>query len=224
MTFSIVYFDDNTGACGVATATGSVAVGAFVPHVEAGVGALTTQGAYTNWLYGKIGLDRMRKGEDSESVLQYLINEDTGREYRQCLIIGRDGSGAGWTGSENRQHREIVKTDGVIAGGNLLAEKGVAAAMIDSFQSHPENSIARRLLDALRQGERAGGDARGLVSAAIKVDFLDKPPIDIRVDYAPEATLEKLFEVYQHYHNSPFKEFYAGVPTRTDFSKCGSTS
>jgi len=224
MTFSIVYFDDNTGACGVATATGSVAVGAFVPHVEAGVGALTTQGAYTNWLYGRIGLDRLRSGEDAERVLQYLIDEDAGREYRQCLIIGRNGSGAGWTGSENQQYREIVKTDGVIAGGNLLAEKGVAAAMIDSFQSHPDDSIARRLLEALRQGERAGGDARGLVSAAVKVDFLDKPPIDIRVDYAPEATLDKLLEVYRHYRSSPFKEFYAGIPTRTDFSKCGNAS
>lgn len=224
MTFSIVHFNEKTGACGVATATGSVAVGAFVPHVEAGVGALTTQGAYTNWLYGKIGLDRLRTGEDSDSVLQNLIKEDEGREYRQCLIIDRKCLGVGWTGSENMQHKEIAKTHGVIAGGNFLADKGVASAMIDSFQSHPETPLALRLLEALRQGERAGGDARGLISAAVKVDFLDKPPIDIRVDYAPEATLEKLFEVFLHYHSSPFAEFYAGVPTRTDFSKCGSSS
>ena len=224
MTFSIAFFDKKTGTAGVATTTGSVSVGAFVPHVEAGAGALTTQGAYTNWLYGKIGLEYLRKGESAERVLQYLTQKDDGRAFRQCLIIDSNGSGSGWTGSENSKFKEIEKADGVIAGGNLLARKGVASALIDFFLSNPEQPVAVRLIKALRQGERVGGDSRGLVSAAVKVDFLDKPPIDIRVDYAPGDTLERLHEVYLHYSNSPFKEFYEGIPTRTNFSKCGPES
>jgi hypothetical protein len=60
-----------------------------------------------------------------------------------------------------------------------------------------------------------------LVSAAIKVDFHDKPPVDIRVDYAPENTLEKLWEVYCHYQNPPFKSFYDSLPTRNNYSRYG---
>lgn len=221
MTYSLVYFDKISGTAGVATTTGSVSVGAFVPHVEAGVGALTTQGAFTNWLYGRIGLDRLREGLDAENMLQNLVQKDGGREFRQCLVVDRNGLTAGWTGSENTNYMEIEKADGVIAGGNLLSSKGIASALIKSFQSNTDKPIALRLLEALKEGEKAGGDSRGLVSAAIKVDFLDKPPIDIRVDYSPGDTLDKLFEVYSHYHSSPFKEFYDGVPTRNDFSKCG---
>lgn len=224
MTFSILYFDEKTGTAGVATTTGSVSVGAFVPHVEAGVGALTTQGAFTNWLYGKAGLESLRRGQDAESVLQHLLKKDEGRDYRQCLVIDRHGSGAGWTGSENTQFKEIEVGRGIIAGGNLLAKKGVASALIDAFVANNDKPVALRLIEALKAGEGAGGDSRGLVSAAVKVDFMDKPPIDIRVDYAPGNTLDKLYEVYIQYQSSPFKEFYEGVPTRTNFSKCGKKS
>jgi uncharacterized Ntn-hydrolase superfamily protein len=221
MTYSIIAFDKNSGTAGVATATGSVSIGAFVPHVLAGVGALTTQGAYTNWLYGEMGLDLLRQKHSSRSALQALVAKDEGRQYRQCLIIDQHGKGFGWTGEKNEDMKEIKFMEGVVAGGNLLANSKVVPALLEAFQSNANRPLVLRLLRALQAGEKAGGDSRGLVSAAIKVDFLSKPPVDIRVDYSPGDTLIKLEEVYTHYHTSPFREFYNGVPTRKNFSKCG---
>ncbi len=221
MTFSIIFFDTKTGTAGVGTATGNIAVGAFVPHVEAGVGALATQGAYTNWLYGEMGLNLLRQEEGATSVLQKLLAKDTGRESRQCFIVDKNGQTAGWTGKDNGDIRELIKTENIVAGGNLLAKTGIADALIKSFTANDDAPFALRLIDALKAAEQAGGDSRGLLSAAIKVDFLHKPPIDLRVDYAPGNTLDTLREIYSHYQSAPFTAFYNGVPTKNDFSKCG---
>lgn len=221
MTFSIVAFDASTGTAGAATATGGVAVGAFVTHARANAGAIATQGAYTNWLYGECGLALLEISMDADSVLKRIVSRDQGREFRQCLIVDSDGKGAGWTGSRNTGLKEFQTSPGVIAGGNFLATHGISVAMIEAYMNNPESPMAWRLLEALRAGKRSGGDARGLISAAIKVDFTDRPPVDLRVDYEPDNTLDKLEQVYRHYHGSPFREFYDGVPTRDDYSKCG---
>lgn len=222
MTLSVLVFDLETGAAGVATATGIVAVGAFVPYAEAGVGALTTQGAYTNWLYGARGLNLLRESCSAEEVLRQLIADDEGREFRQCLIVDHRGNATGWTGKKNENVIEIVWDKGIVAGGNFLAKAGVAAAMLAAVKDNMDKPLPLRLFEALRAGTRAGGDSRGLISSAIKVDYFDKPPVDVRVDYAPGNTLEKLWEVYGHYQSPPFKTFYDGIPTRINYSKYGS--
>ncbi|MCB1755432.1 MAG: DUF1028 domain-containing protein [Gammaproteobacteria bacterium] len=224
MTFSIIAYDETTGTAGAATATGGVAVGAYVPHVRAGVGAIVTQGAYTNWLYGERGLALLATGENAESVLEKIVGEDQGREFRQCLVIDRNGHGAGWTGSENTGLKEFSTAPGVVAGGNFLASHGIADALIRSFLTYPDQPMAWRLFKALQAGEKSGGDVRGLISASIKVDFTDRPPVDLRVDYEPGQALARLETVYRHFHSPPFKEFYDGVPTRTNYSKCGPQS
>jgi len=48
MTYSIIARDRDSQTIGVATATGSLAVGGFVPHVQFDLGAVATQGAFTN--------------------------------------------------------------------------------------------------------------------------------------------------------------------------------
>jgi len=222
MTLSVLVFDIKTGTAGVATATGMAAVGAYVPHAEAGVGALTTQGAYTNWLYGANGLNLLRKNFSAQEVLQQLIANDEGREFRQCLIVDHHGNATGWTGKKNENVIEIVSDKGIVAGGNFLAKAGVAAAMLAAVRDNMDKPVPLRLFEALRAGTKAGGDTRGLISSAIKVDYFDKPPFDVRVDYAPGNTLEKLWEVYCHYQSPPFKTFYDGIPTRINYSKFGS--
>jgi uncharacterized Ntn-hydrolase superfamily protein len=47
MTWSIIARDESTGRIGIAVATRFFAVGALVPHIETGVGALATQ-AFVN--------------------------------------------------------------------------------------------------------------------------------------------------------------------------------
>ena len=51
MTWSIIARDERTGRVGIIVATRFFAVGALVPHVATGTGAIATQ-ALTNPLYG----------------------------------------------------------------------------------------------------------------------------------------------------------------------------
>mgnify|MGYP000906405787 CR=1 FL=1 len=94
MTFSIVARDNETGALGVATATGGPVVGSLVPHAAAGVGAIATQG-YTNPLYGYDGLDLLGEGGDARAVVESLITRDAGRDKRQIIVIDAQGGTGG---------------------------------------------------------------------------------------------------------------------------------
>lgn len=219
MTFSIVAFDRNSGAAGAAAVTGGLAVGAFVPHVRAGVGAIATQGASTNWLYGERGLALLDAGRSAQQTLQVLRRDDEGRDYRQCVIVDGGGAAAGWTGSKCAPPHEHETDYAAAVAGNRLGRSGVAAAMLRGFAESAGDALADRLLAALAAGEAAGGDANGTISAALRVDVMDAPPVDIRVDYAPGEALAALADLYRRYRSAPFKDFCDTVPTRLDFSR-----
>ena len=57
MTWSIIARDEATGRVGIIVATRFFAVGALVPHIKTGVGAVATQ-AFVNPLYGPRGLGK----------------------------------------------------------------------------------------------------------------------------------------------------------------------
>ena len=61
MTWSIVTFDADTGAFAVAVATRNFAVGATVPHLRAGIGAVATQSISNRYLGSRV-LDAMAAG------------------------------------------------------------------------------------------------------------------------------------------------------------------
>ena len=52
-------------------------------------------------------------------------------------------------------------------------------------------SIGDRLIAALRAGEKAGGDSRGLMSAALLILPPDSPPLTLRVDF-DETPIDRL--------------------------------
>lgn len=62
---------------------------------------------------------------------------------------------------------------------------------------------------------------RGNMSGALKVDYIDKAPVDLRVDFAPGAVLKSLKELLTLYREGDFREFYDGVPNRINYSKHG---
>ena len=68
MTYSVVARDPETGAFGVAVQSHYFSVGAVVPWVEAGVGAVATQ-AFSDITYGPLGVERMRAGERAGDAL-----------------------------------------------------------------------------------------------------------------------------------------------------------
>lgn len=212
MTYSIVARDPDTGAFGVATATGGPCVGALVPHVASGVGAIATQGD-TNPYYGHDGLALMRGGGGAEEVVRTIISGDPGRGRRQFAGIGRTGAPAAFCGDELEPFAGSVAGAAFAAVGNMLANQDVLEAMALAFDAG-QGPLEEKLLAALKAGEAAGGDRRGTRSAALVVCSREAyPDIDCRVDLseAPIADLAVLLEVTR---SGDYGEFLADRPRR----------
>src|SRR5260370_17292199 len=99
MTWSIIARDSATGQFGIAVATRFFAVGARVPHIAAGVGAVATQ-ALVNPYYGIDGLRLLREGRKPRDIVATLIEADAGRESRQLHVMDAGGRIAAYTGRE----------------------------------------------------------------------------------------------------------------------------
>ena len=219
MTFSIVAYDPHTQAAGVATATGEMSVGGYVPYAKAGVGACATQGNFTNWLYGEKIIHALSAGSNASVIAAELKEQDNGFEHRQLLIVDNHGRLSGWTGTQCADNKGQIYLDGFGVAGNILTNTHILGAMAETFAQYQSVDFEMRLLLALEAGQAAGGDARGLMSAALKVDYLDRPPVDIRIDHHVSDAISELKILLKRITNSPFSDFYTSVPTRTHFSK-----
>ena len=199
-TFSIVAYDSVTQELGVAVQSRAFSVGMAVPWAEAGVGAIATQ-ASTNESFGPLGLAMLRKGKSAPDVLRALLAADSGSAHRQVGIVDARGSSAAHTGADCSTWAGQRTGRGYSIQGNLLAGEGVVAGMEQAFLSSP-GELAERLLAALDAGQAAGGDKRGMQSAALLVVRpSEKYPeyntryIDLRVDDNREP-IRELHRVY----------------------------
>jgi uncharacterized Ntn-hydrolase superfamily protein len=205
-TFSIVAYDSTTKEWGVAVQSKFLAVGAVVPWAQADVGAIATQ-AYANPSYGPEGLNLLRSGLSAEEVVQRLTQADEGREHRQLGIVDAQGRAAAFTGRECYDWAGHVVGPGYACQGNILAGERVVQAMAEAFEG-AKGPLAERLIEALRAGQAAGGDARGQQSAALLIvkekggyAGLTDRWIDLRVDDHPEPIeeLARLLKLHQLY-------------------------
>lgn len=206
MTFSIAAYDPEEGAWGVAVASKFLAVGAMVPWVRAGAGAVATQ-SYAKISFGPDGLGMMASGMSAEETLQRLLEADPGQATRQVGIVDADGRAAAHTGVKCNDwagHRIGV---GFCCQGNILTGPEVLEAMATAYMS-AEGEFADRLMAALLAGDRAGGDRRGRQGAALYVAKMDggyggdnDRYIDLRVDDDPDpvARLEGLLTLHHLY-------------------------
>jgi uncharacterized Ntn-hydrolase superfamily protein len=197
MTWSIVARDEQRGRTGIAVATRFFAVGAVVPHIRTGAGAIATQ-AFINPHYGARGLALLEAGTGADAVVARLTADDEGRRNRQLHVMDRNGGFAAYTGAAciewcgHRLHRTFS------VAGNMLAGPAVLDETAGAYQARPDLPFARRLVNAMRAGEAAGGDKRGKQSAALLVhDGEDYPLYDLRVDdhVDPLGELARLEEV-----------------------------
>ena len=213
MTFSIVAFDPNASPSpewGVAVASKFLAVGAVVPAARAGVGAIATQ-AFANATYRPRGLDALAAGADAAAVLTELTESDDEKEQRQAGIVDARGGVATFTGKECMDWAGGRTGDGYCCQGNILTGPAVVDDMMSAFEAG-EGELASRLVDALVAGYEAGGDARGMQSAALLVvrqggGYLGgtDETVNLRTDDHPDAVheLERLFSVHQFYFPRP---------------------
>lgn len=214
MTFSIIARDPATGFIGVATATGKIAVGAQVPRLRPGIGAIATQGFTTNPLYAEDGFRLLEAGWTARAVVEQLTMRDHGQDWRQVLVMDRDGCTAAATGHANEAVLGVIEADDLIVGGNMLANDGVLPAMSAAYRNANMLPHAPRLLAALQAGEAAGGDKRGTCSAAMLVQDEAPWPLDLRIDFAadPSASLESL---YRRSLEDSYRRFRSSLPGRS---------
>lgn len=206
-TFSIVAYDPDAREWGVAVQSKFLAVGSVVPWAEANVGAVATQ-AFANPRYGPDGLALLRQGLSAEEVVERLTEADEGRAHRQLGVVDAQGRAAAFTGRECYAWAGHVVGAGYACQGNILAGGQVVEAMAEAFERTRDRPLAERLVEALRAGQRAGGDARGQQSAALLVvkekggyAGLSDRWIDLRVDDHPEPIeeLARLLRLHQLY-------------------------
>jgi uncharacterized Ntn-hydrolase superfamily protein len=206
-TFSIVAADPAQREIGIAVQSKFLAVGAVVPWLESGAGAIATQ-AWANTAFGPRALELLRTGEPPEQIAQTLIAADENAEDRQFGIVAAGGRSATYTGSRCIGWAGGIAREGFAAQGNCLAGPAVVEAMAATFASAGA-TLADRLVAALAAAQREGGDKRGQQSAALIVlkpgggygGFNDRY-VDLRVDdhATPIDELARLLELHKLYH------------------------
>ena len=197
MTFSLVARCARTGQFGIAIASSSPAVAARCAHVRAGVGAVASQNV-TDPALGPMLLDRLEAGLAAPDALRALVDGRAHIDYRQLLVVDRAGQSATHSGARVLGIWGEARGTDCAAGGNLLANPDIPAAMIASF-SAGRGPLGERLMLALEAGLQAGGEAGPVHSAGGKVaDRLSWPLVDLRIDWdeAPIPALRSAWEVY----------------------------
>jgi len=194
MTWSIIARDKNTRQFGIAVATRFFAVGALVPHLKSGVGAIATQ-ALVNLFYGTDGLRLLEQGASAEEVVATVTAADSGRDQRQVHAIDTQGGTAAHTGKSCIDWCGHVAGDNFSVAANMLANQRVIEDTAAAYAKNAALSFPRRLIAAMRAGEAAGGDKRGKQSAALVICGEEEwPDLNLRVDdhAEPLAELERL--------------------------------
>ncbi len=202
-TFSIVARDPNNGDLGIIVQSKFPAVGAIVPWAKANVGAIATQ-AWANASYGPNGLDLLESGNSASETMRILLDGDDGREHRQIGIVDANGQAVAHTGTECMDWAGHVVGDGFTCHGNILAGEAVVADIADAYEN-TEGDLIDKLLAGLIAGQAAGGDRRGMQSAAVLVvrekggyEGGNDRYIDVRVDEHP-SPIEELVRIFNIY-------------------------
>lgn len=201
-TFSILGYDPATGEVGGAVQSRVFSVGNGVLWAEAGVGAAATQ-AIVDVSYGPQALALLRKGvKPADVVKQVWTNDpdprptDWTKEGRQFAVIDPSGNVAAYTGPKASVWAGDKQGKYCTAQGNILAGPEVVSAMVDAFEK-TTGHLSLRLLAALEAGQMAGGDKRGMQSAAMLIVKKDAGVwlhndvvVRLQVDDSPEPIKE----------------------------------
>lgn len=176
-TFSILAMDSATGEMGAAVQSRVFSVGNGVIWGESGVGVAATQ-AIVDVSYGPQALALLKQGLTAEQVVQQVLANDPdpdpvrwSKQGRQFAVLDTAGRVFAFTGPkapDSAGQQYCTRPNRCTAQGNTLATPRVADSMVAAFERTP-GSLALRLVAALEGGQRAGGDKRGMQSAALLI-------------------------------------------------------
>jgi uncharacterized Ntn-hydrolase superfamily protein len=221
-TYSIVAYDSVTGDLGIAVQSKFPNVGGIVPWARAGVGAVATQ-SLGNTDYGEKGLELLAQGATAPEAMRIVMRSDPRPAQRQVGMVDARGNAASWTGDSTFDWAggrtggrpdgrtggkgELIEGRGYAAQANIMVSDATVRNMAETFE-RTRGSLADRLLAALVAGQAAGGDKRGMQSAALLVVRagagylgLNDRYIDIRVYDAPDPIkeLQRLYTLHKLY-------------------------
>ena len=208
-TFSIRGYAPETGEVGGAVQSRVFSVGNGVLWAEAGVGVAATQ-AIVDVSYGPQALELLRKGMRPADVVKTIWERDPDPQPerwtkfgRQFAVMDAQGRVAAYTGPKASEWAGDRQGQFCTAQGNILAGPAVVDSMVAAFERTKGQHLSLRLLAALEAGQGAGGDKRGMQSAAMVVVkkgagvWLNNDVVlRLQVDDAPEpiAELRRLVE------------------------------
>ena len=175
-TFSILGYDPETGELGAAVQSRVFSVGNGVLWGEADTGIVATQ-AIVDVSYGPKALSLLRAGMTPEAIVKAIWESDPDPGYRgqkwpkagrQFAVMDAKGNYAAFTGPEATAWAGHKGGKFCTAQGNILAGEGVVTGMVEAFEK-TQGHLSMRLMAALDGGQAAGGDKRGMQSAALLI-------------------------------------------------------
>lgn len=215
-TFSIVARDSKTGEMAVAVQSHWFSVGTSVAWGEAGVGVVATQ-SFINKSFGIRGLELLKQGKTPQETVDFLLQDDTGKDFRQLAILDGQGRVATHTGTSCIQAAGHANGENFSVQANMMLNDKVVPAMEKRWNETSNLPLAERMISVLQAAQQAGGDIRGKQSAALIVvaakasgEPWNDRLVDLRVDDAanPIQELERLLQVYRAYEHMNRGDLY----------------
>ncbi len=177
-------------------------VGNGVLWGEADVGVAATQ-AIVDVSYGPRALTYLKQGLAPAEVVRRVLADDPDprpqdwtKEGRQFAVMNARGEVASYTGPKATEWAGFKIGHFCSAQGNILAGPGVVDSMVAAFE-RTSGHLSFRLLAALEAGQLAGGDKRGMQSAAMLIVKKDggvwlhnDVALRLQVDDSPEPIKE----------------------------------
>jgi uncharacterized Ntn-hydrolase superfamily protein len=211
-TFSILGYDPETGEVGGAVQSRVFSVGNGVLWARAGVGVAATQ-AIVDVSYGPQALELLELGYAPDVVLQTILDADPDpdperwtKEGRQLSVMDASGHVATHTGPKASAWAGHRIDQYVSAQGNILAGPAVVESMVRAF-NETEGHLSFRLMAALEAGQAAGGDSRGMQSAAMLIVkknagvWLNNDVVlRLQVDHSLDTALQELRRIVEYWN------------------------
>jgi uncharacterized Ntn-hydrolase superfamily protein len=173
-TFSILGYDPATGEVGGAVQSRVFSVGNGVLWAEADAGVVATQ-AIVDVSYGPQAIALLRAGRAPADIVKEIWEKDPDprpqdwtKQGRQFAVMNAKGEFAAFTGPKATAWAGHKSGKFCTAQGNILAGEPVVANMVKAFEETPGH-LSLRLQAALEAGQAAGGDTRGMQSAAMLI-------------------------------------------------------
>lgn len=149
-------------------------VGNGVLWAEADHGVAATQ-AIVDVSYGPKALALLRAGMAPAAIVKAVLDSDPDprpkdwtKDGRQFAIMDAKGNYAAHTGPKASAWAGNKGGTFCTAQGNILAGQGVVDGMVGAFEN-TQGHLSLRLMAALDAGQAAGGDTRGMQSAAMLI-------------------------------------------------------